>query len=127
MSVPSAIALRIADAFSNSPGAVSVVVYAVRSAVDRGAIVTETVSFATAVPCSDRSVRLYVPGEIGSVVPLIESTLTPDPVVMKSDGESGEAYVLIVMGVGPVPVVERLTVVVLLDTLFRFRLKYGTL
>ncbi|WP_241658476.1 hypothetical protein [Halorubrum sp. BOL3-1] len=48
------------------------------------------------------------------MLPVTESTLTPEPVVTKSDGESGDAYVLIVMGVGPVSVVVSLSVVVVL-------------
>ncbi|ELZ38904.1 hypothetical protein [Halorubrum tebenquichense] len=69
------------------------------------------VSFATAVPCSDRSVTSYVPGEIELRSPVIDSTLTSGLVDTNSDGDSGDAYVLIVIGVGPVSVVVRLSVV----------------
>ncbi|WP_434522511.1 hypothetical protein [Halorubrum sp. AS12] len=128
VSVSSAIAFRTAVAFSKSPGAASRVVYAVMSVVDRESTVIVAVSLATAVPCSDRSVRSYVPGGSGSVLPVTESTVTPGPVVTNSDGESGDAYVLIEIGVGPVSVVvSSSVVVVLLVVLFRIRFRVGTL
>ncbi|WP_241988333.1 MULTISPECIES: hypothetical protein [unclassified Halorubrum] len=85
-------------------------------------------SLATAAPYSDRSVRSYDPGESGSVSPVTESTLIPGPVVTKSDGDAGDAYALIVTGVGPVSeVVSSSVVVVLLVVLSRIISIDGTL
>ncbi|ELZ47823.1 hypothetical protein C464_07875 [Halorubrum coriense DSM 10284] len=65
--------------------------YTDRSFVERGSTVTVAVSLVTAVPCSERSVRSYVPGESGSVSPATDSTLTPDPVETNSEGDRGVA------------------------------------
>lgn len=60
--------------------------------------------------------------------PVTESTLIPESVVTNCDGESGDAYVLIVTLVGPVSVVENSSVVdVLLFSLARVNFKLGML
>ncbi|OYR63814.1 hypothetical protein DJ80_07375 [Halorubrum ezzemoulense] len=83
------------------------------------------VSVAVSVPCSDRSVRLYVPGESGSVWPVTDSMSTPDPVVTNAE-EFGDAYVLTDTGVGPVSVVVISSVVVLfvVDVRYTVELSY---